>query len=107
MLGRWSADWHSTWGHPVALAESFVDPALYRGTACKVSGWSQLGHTRGWKRSAVDFYQKHAQPKQGWVRELVKTACAKLRAAELPAPWACALSKAPRAAPPKQGRAPA
>jgi predicted transposase YbfD/YdcC len=95
MLGRLSSDWQSTWGHAVALAESFVDPALYRGTAYKVSGWSQLGHTRGWKRSAVDFYEKHGQPKQVWVRELVKNACVKLRAAELPPPWACALSQVP------------
>ncbi len=81
----------------MALAESFVDPELYRGTAYKVSGWSQLGNTRGWKRSAVDFYQKHDQPKQVWIRELIKKACVKLRAAELPGPWACALSKlAPR-----------
>lgn len=95
MLGRLSADWQSTWGHPVALAESFVDPELYRGTAYKVSGWSQLGPTRGWKRNAVDFYQKHDQPKQVWVRELVKNACVKLRAAELPGPWACGLSRLP------------
>jgi hypothetical protein len=95
MLGRLSADWQSTWGHPVALAESFVDPQRYRGTAYKVSGWSQLGPTRGWKRSAVDFYEKHDQPKQIWIRELDKKACVKLRAAELPAPWVCALSHAP------------
>ena len=56
MLARLSSDWENTWGHPVALAESFVDPQQYRGTAYKVSGWSQLGFTRGWKRSAVDFY---------------------------------------------------
>src|SRR5665213_3263988 len=42
MLGRLSADWQSTWGHPVALAESFVDPELYRGTAYKVSGVSRI-----------------------------------------------------------------
>jgi predicted transposase YbfD/YdcC len=95
MLGRLSADWQSTWGHPVALAESFVDPQFYRGTAYKVSGWSQLGQTRGWKRSAVDFYEKHDRPKQVWVRELVKHACVKLRAAELPTPWAGTLSQAP------------
>ena len=97
MLGRLSSDWQSAWGHPVALVESFVDPQFYRGTAYKVSGWSQLGHTRGWKRSAVDFYEKHDLPKQVWVRELVKNACVKLRAAELPAQWAGALSPvAPR-----------
>jgi len=88
MLGRLSQDWESRWGHPVALAESFVDPQEYRGTAYKVSGWSQLGPTSGWKRSAVDFYEKHDRPKQVWIRELVKNACAKLRAAELPPGWA-------------------
>jgi predicted transposase YbfD/YdcC len=88
MLARLSADWESAWGHPVALAESFVDPEQYRGTAYKVSGWSQLGNTRGWKRSAVDFYEQHDRPKQVWVRELVKRACVKLRATELPPAWA-------------------
>jgi len=95
MLGRLSSDWESVWGHPVALAETFVDPQQYRGTAYKVSGWSQLGHTRGWKRSAVDFYEPHGQPKQVWVRELVKNACVKLRAAALPAPWAGTLNPVP------------
>jgi hypothetical protein len=95
MLARLSSDWESSWGHPVALAESFVDPQQYRGTAYKVSGWSQLGFTRGWKRSAVDFYEKHGHPKQVWVRELVKKACVKLRAAQLPPPWAEVLPKVP------------
>lgn len=95
MLGRLSADWENAWGHPVALAESFVDPQQYRGTAYKVSGWSQLGHTRGWKRSAVDFYEEHGHPKQVWIRELAKNACAKLRAPELPAAWALGLSPVP------------
>ena len=88
MLGRLSRDWESTWGHPVVLAESFVDPQEYRGTAYKVSGWSQLGPTSGWKRSAVDFYEKHDRPKQVWVRELVKNACGKLCAPALPPQWA-------------------
>ena len=93
MLARLSLDWEDTWGHPVALAESFVDPQQYRGTAYKVSGWSQLGLTSGWKRSAGDFYEKHDHPKQVWVRELVKNACGKLRAPELPPAWAQVLSK--------------
>ena len=92
MLGRLSADWEQVWGHPVALAESFVDLSQYQGTAYKVSGWTQLGHTRGWKRSAVDFYEKHEHPKQVWIRELAKNACAKLRAPELPPPWTARLN---------------
>ena len=88
MLARLSADWQARWGHPLALVESFVDPQLYRGTAYKVSGWSKLGQSAGWKRSAEDFYQKHDRPKQIWVRELVKQACVKLRAPTLPPDWA-------------------
>jgi hypothetical protein len=88
MLGRLSSDWLEHWGHPLALVETFVDPQLYQGTAYKVSGWSHLGKTAGWKRDAADFYTKHDAPKQIWVRELVKKACVKLRAAQLPADWA-------------------
>lgn len=93
MLGRLSADWQQTWTHPLALAETFVDPQLYQGTAYKVSGWCRLGHTAGWKRSAEDFYQKHDRPKQVWVRELVKNACRQLRAPQLPPAWAAVEAK--------------
>jgi predicted transposase YbfD/YdcC len=87
MLARLSQDWQAHWGHPLALVESFVDPQLFQGTAYKVSGWSHLGRTAGWKRDAADFYLKHGAPKQIWVRALVKKACVKLRAPELPAAW--------------------
>jgi hypothetical protein len=87
MLGRLSQDWLERWGHPLALVETFVDPQLYQGTAYKVSGWSHLGKTAGWKRDADDFYVKHDTPKQIWVRELVKNARIKLRAAQLPPEW--------------------
>jgi hypothetical protein len=88
MLGRVSADWLGHWGHPLAMVETFVDPQLYQGTAYKVSGWSHLGKTAGWKRDAADFYTKHDAPKQIWVRELVKNARVKLRAQQLPPAWA-------------------
>jgi len=88
MLGRLSQDWVECWGHPLALVETFVDPQLYQGTAYKVSGWSHLGKTAGWKRDAADFYLKHDAPKQIWVKELEKKACVKLRAAQLPPEWA-------------------
>lgn len=94
MLGRLSSDWQQRWGHPLAMVESFVDPQLYQGTAYKVSGWSHLGKTAGWKRDAADFYTKHEAPKQIWVRQLVKNACVKLRAAQLPPDWAMVESAA-------------
>lgn len=88
MLARLSLDWEQHWGHPLALVETFVDPRFYQGTAYKVSGWSHLGRSAGWKRDADDFYQAHDFPKQVWVRELVKKACVQLRAAQLPPAWA-------------------
>lgn len=87
MLTRLSDDWQQSWGHPLALAETFVDPHLYQGTAYKASGWTRLGLTAGWKRRAEDFYQKHERTKQIWVRELVPEACRKLCASALPAQW--------------------
>lgn len=94
MLARLSGDWQTHWGHPVALAETFVDPHLYQGTAYKASGWQRLGQTAGWKRSAEDFYQKHDRPKQIWVRELVPNACRQLCAPQLPPAWAKVEEKA-------------
>lgn len=88
MLGRLAADWQEHWGHPIAMVETFVDPQFFQGTAYKVSGWCHLGRTAGWKRDAADFYLKHENPKQIWVRELTKNARIKLRAAALPAQWA-------------------
>ena len=75
MLAHLSADWQAQWGHPLALVETFVDPQRFQGTA-------------GWQRDAADFYLRHDAPKQIWVRELVKKACVKLRAPELPPAWA-------------------
>ena len=88
MLGRLSQDWLGRWGSPPGSGGEFCDPQLYQGTAYKVSGWSHLGKTAGWKCDAADFYVKHDAPKQIWVRELVKRACVKLRAAQLPPEWA-------------------
>jgi len=95
MLGQLSQDWEKRWGHPIALVETFVDPRYYTGTAYKVSGWSHLGKTAGWKRDADDFYEKNDAPKQIWVRELVKKACVKLRAPQLPPDWAKVEQAAP------------
>jgi hypothetical protein len=88
VLNRLSQDWQQRWGHPVALVETFVNPQFFRGTTYKVSGWSELGPTSGFGRCAQDFYEAHDQPKQLWVKELVKGACQKLRSATLPPEWA-------------------
>ncbi len=83
--GRLADDWNQAYGHPVLVAESFVDSPLFRGTCYKAQGWELLGRTKGCARSRQDYYTAHGQPKQIWVRELRPGACAVLRAACLPA----------------------
>jgi len=69
----------------VVLAESFVDPQLFRGTAYKAAGWKTVGQSAGFKRVAEDFYEAHDRPKQLYVREIAKHAAGKLRQRHLPA----------------------
>lgn len=94
-LARLSEDWQAAWQHPVMLAESFVDPQLFRGTACKVSGWINPGATAGFARHAADYYVAHDRPKQLWVRELVPRARGQLRAEKLPPAWAAVEAAVP------------
>jgi hypothetical protein len=83
-LARLSEDWQQAYGHPIVLAESFVDTQLFRGTAYKASGWKAAGQSAGFKRVAQDFYEAHERPKQLFLRELVKHAARKLRQRHLP-----------------------
>lgn len=83
-MERLSQDWMEAYGHPILMAESFVDPQLVRGTTYKAAGWHAVGCTSGFKRVAEDFYEAHDQPKQLYVREALKHARRKLRARQLP-----------------------
>ena len=87
-LERLSADWQQTYGHAVLVAETFVDPEIFRGTTYKAGGWTLLGQTQGFQRSRQDFYEAHHKPKQLWARELQPGARTILRGRNLPA--ACA-----------------
>jgi Domain of unknown function (DUF4338)/DDE_Tnp_1-associated len=84
-LERLSLDWERAYHHDVLIAETFVDPELFRGTTYKASGWTLLGNTQGFQRSRADFYEPHDKPKQLWVRELQPGARTILRGRNLPA----------------------
>jgi len=81
---RLPGDWERAYGHPVLVAESFVDGQLFRGTCYKAQGWTLLGQTAGSGRCRQDYYTEHGRPKQLWVRELAPGARATLRAERLP-----------------------
>jgi hypothetical protein len=71
---RLSLDWEAIFGHPVVLAETFVDHERFRGTCYRAAGWKALGKTRGFGRSS-GRYHHHGHPKTIFVRSLRPDAC--------------------------------
>lgn len=78
-LRRLSNDWQAAYGHPVLLAETFVDQARFRGTCYRASNWVYVGQTKGWSRHGAHYYE-HGQPKAVFVYPLQQNALRQLRA---------------------------
>ena len=47
MTARLSNDWERIYGHPIYLAETFVDTERFRGTCYRAANWVLVGHTTG------------------------------------------------------------
>jgi hypothetical protein len=47
MTARLSADWERIYGHPLYLAETFVDTERFRGTCYRAANWVPVGQTTG------------------------------------------------------------
>jgi len=90
-LRRLSADWQAAYGHPLLLAETFVDPARFRGTCYRAANWLLLGQTRGYAKSA-QRYLFHNQPKQLWVYPLHPRARQRLADPEEQPSWRCPMN---------------
>jgi hypothetical protein len=67
------ADWQKAYGHPVILAETFVDHNRFSGTCYKAAGWLSLGRTRGFGRSAGRYY-RHFNLRTIFIKPLHKKA---------------------------------
>src|SRR5271157_1683261 len=87
-LQRLSADWLEQYGHPIALVETYVDPKRFEGTCYRAANWIEIGVTKGWGRSRLDFYQLHQQPKAIFLYPLVRNARHILSAPLMPTTWA-------------------
>jgi hypothetical protein len=70
-LRRLSRDWQASYGHPVVLAETFVDCARFRGTCYRASNWRCVGETQGWAKRG-QAYRFHGQPKSVWLYPLTR-----------------------------------
>jgi hypothetical protein len=47
VVRRLSHDWERMYGHPIYFAETFIDPARFRGTCYRAANWRSLGMTTG------------------------------------------------------------
>jgi len=63
-LKRLSADWQAVHGHPLLLAETFVDPDRFTAACYRAANWRVLGRTRGYAKCQMT-YTHHSRPK--WV----------------------------------------
>jgi hypothetical protein len=67
---RISADWQNTFGHPVLLLETFVDPLYFQGTVYKAANWQCVGNTKGFRRTRNGYSSAPGPPKLVFIRPL-------------------------------------
>lgn len=63
-------DWQHTFGHPVVLLETFVDPQLFRGTVYRAANWLHVGETKGFRRKGKGYSARTHPPKMVFVKPL-------------------------------------
>lgn len=76
-LARLSGDFEARWRHPVVMVETFVDPSRHVGTCYQAGGFTLLGETLGYGRSA-GRYHHHGRKKLTFARLLRRDARALL-----------------------------
>jgi hypothetical protein len=82
-LRRLSRDWQTRYGHPVYMAETFVDSSRFHGTCYRASNWIELGRTSGWSRQRTT-YRHNGIPKTVFVYPLHRRARVLLNAEDDP-----------------------
>jgi len=90
---RLSSDWEETFGHPVMLLETFVDPQRFRGTVYRAANWVYVGNTKGFRRTRLGYTATPQSPKMVFVKPLRANARALLSGAMLRPPYRIGDSK--------------
>jgi len=70
-LRRLSADWQQRYGHPIVLAETFVDLGRFAGTCYRAANWIYMGQTQGSAKRG-NAYHYHGQPKAVYLYPLAR-----------------------------------
>ncbi len=74
---RLSDDWQARYGHPVWMAETFVEQVRL-GSCYRACGWEEVGATKGFARTQADGYRRHGIVRRYFARPLCKRACNRL-----------------------------
>jgi hypothetical protein len=61
-MDRLEEDWRERYGHGLLFAKTFVDLVAYAGTCYKAANWMDLGKTKGFERTGVDYYEAITSP---------------------------------------------
>ena len=72
-LRRLSQDWETKYGHPILMAETFVEAKKFLGTCYRASNWLQLGETAGFSKTH-EKYLYHGDKKLIFVKPLSSSA---------------------------------
>jgi hypothetical protein len=90
---RLREDWKQTFGHPVVLLETFVDPKRFKGTVYKADNWLYVGNTKGFRRTRLGYSATPESPKMVFVKPLQADARELLSSAILAPPYCLGDSK--------------
>jgi len=75
---RIGADWQWRFGHPLWLLETFVDPQRFAGTVYRAANWTEVGFTKGFRRTRQGYSAQAQSPKRVFTYPLVEDARARL-----------------------------
>jgi hypothetical protein len=67
---RLSTDWQKSFGHPLLLLETFVDPQYFHGTVYRAANWLHVGVTRGFRRTGKGYGAQVHTPKMVFLKPL-------------------------------------
>jgi len=67
-------DWPESFGHPLLLLETFVDPSLFHGTVYKAANWLYVGQTKGFRRTRQGYSNTAESPKRVFLKPLRRDA---------------------------------
>lgn len=80
-------DWQKTFGHPVVLLETFVNPQRFQGTVYRAANWLYVGDTKGFRRTRKGYSPVPQSPKMVFLKPLQANAQALLSRPILKPPY--------------------